>query len=39
MKLLVERVDVFPDGLELRLRAQGLASLAAELRATPARAA
>ncbi len=39
MKLLVERVDVFPDGLELRLRAEGLASLAAELRAKPARAA
>jgi site-specific DNA recombinase len=32
-QLLVERVDVSPDGLELRLRADGLASLLAELRA------
>ena len=32
MKLLVERVDVQADGLEVRLRAEGLASLVAELR-------
>jgi hypothetical protein len=42
MRLLVERVDVQADGLEVRLRAEGLASLVAELRqqpATPAKAA
>ena len=38
MRLLVERVDVQPDGLEVRLRAEGLASLLAELR-QPAMAA
>ena len=38
MKLLVERVYVQPDGLEVRLRAKGLASLLAELR-QPARVA
>ncbi len=32
LQLLVERVDVLDDGLELRLRATGLASLVAELR-------
>ena len=32
VKLLVERVDVQVDGLEVRLRAEGLASLVAELR-------
>jgi hypothetical protein len=31
LKLLVERVDVQADGLEVRLRAEGLASLVAEL--------
>jgi len=31
--LLLERVDVRPDGIELRLRADGLKSLVAELRA------
>ena len=36
MKLLVERVDVQADGLEVRLRAEGLASLVAELRQQPA---
>jgi site-specific DNA recombinase len=35
MKLLVERVDVTIDGLEVRLRADGLASLVAELRQQP----
>ena len=35
MKLLVERVDVLVDGLEVRLRAEGLASLVAELRPQP----
>ena len=32
MQVLVERVDVLEDGLELRLKATGLASLVAELR-------
>jgi site-specific DNA recombinase len=32
LQLLVERVDVLEDGLELRLKAAGLASLVAELR-------
>ena len=32
VRLLVERVDVQVDGLEVRLRAEGLASLVAELR-------
>ena len=35
MRLLVERVDVQVDGLEVRLRADGLASLVAELRQPP----
>jgi site-specific DNA recombinase len=35
VRLLVERVDVQVDGLEVRLRAEGLASLAAELRQQP----
>ena len=35
VKLLVERVDVMVDGLEVRLRAEGLASLVAELRQQP----
>jgi site-specific DNA recombinase len=38
VRLLVERVDVQSDGLEVRLRAEGLASLVAELR-QPAMAA
>ena len=33
MGLMVERVDVRPDGIDLRLRADGIRSLAAELRA------
>ena len=32
LQLLVERVDVLEEGLELRLKATGLASLVAELR-------
>ena len=36
VRLLVERVDVQADGLEVRLRAEGLASLVAELRQQPA---
>ena len=35
VRLLVERVDVQADGLEVRLRAEGLASLVAELRQHP----
>ena len=38
MRLLVERVDVQADALEVRLRVEGLASLVAELR-QPAKAA
>jgi site-specific DNA recombinase len=30
--LLVERVDIQPDALEVRIRAEGLASLVGELR-------
>lgn len=33
IQLLVERVEVAPDGLDIRLRATGLASLVADLRA------
>jgi hypothetical protein len=36
VRLLVERVDVQVDGLEVRLRAEGLASLVTELRQQPA---
>jgi hypothetical protein len=32
MQLLVERVDVHEDALEVRIRAEGLASLIGELR-------
>jgi hypothetical protein len=35
VRLLVERVDVVVDGPEVRLRAEGLASLAAERRQRP----
>ena len=38
LKLLVERMDVLIDGLEVRLRAEGLASLVAELQQVPAAA-
>ena len=34
VQLLVERVDVSPDGANIRLRTEGLASLAEDLRAT-----
>ena len=33
VQLLVERVDVSPDGVDIRLRTEGLAELVAELRA------
>ena len=33
VQLLVERVDVKPDGVDIRLRAAGLSSLVADLRA------
>jgi hypothetical protein len=33
VQLLVERVDVSPDGVDIRLRTEGLASLATDLRA------
>ena len=32
VRLLVERVDLSPDGLQVRLRAEGLQTLVAELR-------
>jgi hypothetical protein len=31
IQLLVDRVDVMPDGITIRLRTEGLASLAADL--------
>ena len=34
VELLVERVDLQPDGLDLRLRVEGLTSLYGELRGT-----
>jgi hypothetical protein len=33
VQLLVERIDVSPDGVDIRLRTQGLANLTAELKA------
>ena len=33
VQLLVERVDVSPDGADIRLRTEGLAKLVADLRA------
>jgi hypothetical protein len=33
VQLLVERIDVSPDGADIRLRTEGLANLATELRA------
>ena len=41
VKLLVERVGVQPDGMEVRLRAEGLANVVSELRkpSLPARVA
>jgi len=35
VRLLVERVDVDPEGLNIRLRADGLATLVTDLRTTP----
>lgn len=32
VRLLIERVDLSPDGLQVRLRAEGLQTLVAELR-------
>ena len=34
VELLVERVDLQPDGIDLRLRIEGLTSLCSELRGT-----
>ena len=34
VELLVERVDLQPDGIDLRLRIEGLTSLCSELRAS-----
>jgi hypothetical protein len=34
VQLLVERVDISPDGADIRLRTGGLATLMADLRAT-----
>jgi hypothetical protein len=34
VQLLVERVDVGPDGADIRLRTEGLTSLLSELRGT-----
>lgn len=39
LHLLIERIDVDPDGFHLRLRAQGLRGLVDELSTTPAEAA
>jgi hypothetical protein len=36
VQLLVERVDVAPDGLAIQLRTEGLTPLVAELQAGPA---
>ena len=36
VQLLVERVDVAPDGIDIRLRTEGLTSLTAELNAVRA---
>ena len=39
VRLLVERIDLAPDGMQLRLRAEGLQSLVEELRSREAKAA
>jgi hypothetical protein len=39
VRLLVERVDLSPDGMQVRLRAEGLQTLVEELRSREARAA
>jgi hypothetical protein len=38
-RLLVERIDLAPDGLQVRLRAEGLQTLVEELQSQEARAA
>src|SRR5512147_576506 len=39
VRLLVERIDLFPDGMQVRLRAEGLQTLVEELRSREAKAA
>jgi site-specific DNA recombinase len=39
VRLLVERVDLAPDGMQVRLRAEGLYTLVEELRSREAKAA
>ena len=39
VRLLVERIDLSPDGMQVRLRAEGLQTLVEELRSREARAA
>ena len=39
VRLLVERVDLSPDGMQVRLRAEGLQTLVEELRSREAKAA
>ena len=39
VRLLVERIDLSPDGMQVRLRAEGLHGLVEELRSREARAA
>jgi hypothetical protein len=39
VRLLVERVDLAPDGMQVRLRAEGLQTLVEELQSREARAA
>ena len=39
VRLLVERVDLAPDGMQVRLRAEGLQTLVEELRSREAKAA
>ena len=39
VRLLVERVDLAPDGMQVRLRAEGLETLLEELRSREAEAA
>jgi hypothetical protein len=39
VRLLVERVDLAPDGMQVRMRAEGLHTLVAELRSREVKAA
>jgi hypothetical protein len=39
VRLLVERIDLSPDGMQVRLRAEGLQTLVEELQSQEARAA